>query len=490
MQNDLTTGSVFRNVVSFSLPYLLSYFLQTLYGMADLFIIGQFEGVASTTAVSIGSQVMHMLTVMLVGLAMGATVSIAQAAGGGDKKRTASAIGNTVTLFMLLSLALTALLLALRGGIVSIMSTPEESVQGTLAYLTVCFIGIPFITAYNIIASIFRGLGDSNSPMYFIAVACVVNIALDYYFMGTLHLGPAGAALGTTLSQAVSVLVSLAVILKRRLISVRRADFRPQRAVMGKLLQIGMPVALQDGFIQVSFVIITIIANRRGLTDAAAVGIVEKIIGFLFLIPSSMLSTVSALGAQNIGAGKPGRARLTLRYAAMIACSFGIAVVILTLFIAEPLVEIALIHSPALRLFWIDTALTAPDYSALELSTSRLAAAQAEALVFLGKVGFSVSQEHLNEGSFGQYDGEFLVLDEADRFTGDVIDLPASLCACVRFRGHHAESPAQYRRLMQFIRKEGYTAAGFSREITVIDYGFTTDTEKFVTEIMIPLQKV
>ena len=260
MQNDLTTGSVFRNVVSFSLPYLLSYFLQTLYGMADLFIIGQFEGVASTTAVSIGSQVMHMLTVMLVGLAMGATVSIAQATGGGDKKRTASAIGNTVTLFMLLSLALTALLLALRGGIVSIMSTPEEAVQGTLAYLTVCFIGIPFITAYNIIASIFRGLGDSKSPMYFIAVACVVNIALDYYFMGTLHLGPAGAALGTTLSQAVSVLVSLAVILKRRLISVRRADFRPQRAVMGKLLQIGVPVALQDGFIQVSFVIITIIA--------------------------------------------------------------------------------------------------------------------------------------------------------------------------------------------------------------------------------------
>ena len=490
MQNDLTTGSVFRNVVSFSLPYLLSYFLQTLYGMADLFIIGQFEGVASTTAVSIGSQVMHMLTVMLVGLAMGATVSIAQAAGGGDKKRTASAIGNTVTLFMLLSLALTALLLALRGGIVSIMSTPEEAVQGTLAYLTVCFIGIPFITAYNIIASIFRGLGDSKSPMYFIAVACVVNIALDYYFMGTLHLGPAGAALGTTLSQAVSVLVSLAIILKRRLISVRRADFRPQRAVMGKLLQIGVPVALQDGFIQVSFVIITIIANRRGLTDAAAVGIVEKIIGFLFLIPSSMLSTVSALGAQNIGAGKPERARLTLRYAAMIACSFGIAVVILIQFIAEPLGEITLIHSPALRLFWIDTALTAPDYSALELSTSRLAAAQAEALVFLGKVGFSVSQEHLNEGSFGQYDGEFLVLDEADRFAGDVIDLPASLCACVRFRGHHAESPAQYRRLMQFIREEGYTAARFSREITVIDYGFTTDTEKFVTEIMIPLQKV
>ena len=338
MEKNLTQGSVLKNVVSFSLPYLLSYFLQTLYGMADLFIIGQFEGVASTTAVSIGSQVMHMLTVMLVGLAMGATVSIAQATGRGAKKDASAAIGNTVTLFMSLSVVLLFVLLVLRGSIVSVMSTPEEAVSGTLDYLTICFIGIPFITAYNIIASIFRGLGDSKSPMYFIAVACVVNIALDYYFMGTLRLGPAGAALGTTLSQAVSVVISLAVIRKKQLIAVRRADLHPCRSVMEKLLKIGVPVALQDGFIQVSFVIITIIANRRGLTDAAAVGIVEKIISFLFLIPSSMLSTVSALGAQNIGAGKPERARLTLRYAAMIACAFGAAEVLLIQFIAEPLV--------------------------------------------------------------------------------------------------------------------------------------------------------
>ena len=341
MQNDLTTGSVFRNVVSFSLPYLLSYFLQTLYGMADLFIIGQFEGVASTTAVSIGSQVMHMLTVMLVGLAMGATVSIAQAAGGGDKKRTASAIGNTVTLFMLLSLALTALLLALRGGIVSIMSTPEEAVQGTLAYLTVCFIGIPFITAYNIIASVFRGLGDSKRPMYFIAVACAVNIALDYLFIGALHMGPAGAALGTTLAQAVSVAVSLAGMRGARGgMALTRDDFRPQRAVMGRILRIGVPIALQDGLIQIAFLFITVIANRRGLTDAAAVGIVEKIISFLFLVPSSMLSTVSALGAQCIGAGKPRRALQTLWYAIAVAFGFGVLISVVIQFVAEPVVAL------------------------------------------------------------------------------------------------------------------------------------------------------
>lgn len=323
------------------MPYLLSYLLQTLYGMADLFIIGQFEGVASTTAVSIGSQVMHMLTVMIVGLAMGSTVSIGQSVGANDKKSAATNIGNTVTLFMLLSLILTVILLVLVKPIVSIMSTPTEAIPGTIDYLTICFIGIPFITAYNIISSIFRGMGDSKSPMYFIAVACAANIGLDYLFMGPLHMGPAGAALGTTLSQAISVITSLAVIFRRKSgISVTKNDFRPQHTVMGKILKIGFPIALQDGLIQISFIVITIIANRRGLNDAAAVGIVEKVMSFLFLIPSSMLSTVSALGAQNIGAGKAERAKLTLRYAALIAVCFGTVTAITIQFIAEPVVAL------------------------------------------------------------------------------------------------------------------------------------------------------
>lgn len=340
MEKNLTTGSVFKNVILFSLPYLLSYFLQTLYGLADLFIIGQFDTVASTTAVSIGSQVMHMLTVMIVGLAMGTTVSIGQAVGGGDRKRAAQDVGNTVTLFLALSILLMGVLLVLVDPIVAVMSTPEEAVSGTADYLTICFIGIPFITAYNIISSIFRGMGDSKSPMYFIAVACAANIVLDYLFMGALGMGPAGAALGTTLSQAISVAVSLVVILKRRSLPLQKEDFRPLRPVMGKILSIGVPIAMQDGLIQIAFIIITIIANRRGLNDAAAVGIVEKIISFLFLVPSSMLSTVSALGAQNIGAKKPERALLTLRYAIAIAAGFGLLISIVIQFTAEPIVSL------------------------------------------------------------------------------------------------------------------------------------------------------
>ena len=283
MEKNLTTGSVFGNIVRFSLPYLLSYFLQTLYGMADLFIIGQYEGVASTTAVSIGSQVMHMLTVMIVGLAMGATVTIGQAVGARDRRGAAGYIGNTTTLFLALSVVVTGVLLALARPIAAVMSTPAEAVPGTVAYLRICFLGVPLITAYNIIASIFRGLGDSKRPMYFIAIACAANIALDYLFMGALHMGPAGAALGTTLAQAVSVAVSLVVIRRERDgIALTRGDLRPRRAVMGRILRIGVPVALQTlwhaiavafGFGVLISVVIQFVAEPVvGLfTDSAAV---------------------------------------------------------------------------------------------------------------------------------------------------------------------------------------------------------------------------
>ncbi len=351
MEKNLTTGSVFKSVLSFSLPYLLSYFLQTLYGMADLFIIGQFNGVASTTAVSIGSQAMHMLTVIIVGLAMGSTILIGQAVGGGKQKEASRAIGNTVTLFFALSVLLMAILLLAVKPVTAALSTPAEAAGDTVSYLTVCFLGIPFITAYNIISSVFRGMGDSKSPMYFIAAACAANIALDYLFIGIFGLGAAGAALGTTLSQTFSVAVSFLYIRKQKTgIALTAKDFRPCKKTMKELFRIGFPVALQDGLIQISFMVITIIANRRGLNDAAAVGIVEKLIGILFLVPSSMLSTVSALGAQNIGAGKHDRAASVLRYASAIAILWGIAAVAVMQISAEPFIGLFTAHDKVLLL--------------------------------------------------------------------------------------------------------------------------------------------
>lgn len=182
-RTDLTQGSIWGNITTFLLPYILAYFLQILYGLADLFVIGRYCGVESTTAVSNGAQVMYFVTCVVIGLAMGTTVNTAHAIGAKDQRRASRVIGNTATMFFTLSILLAVVLLCCRDGIVRLMDTPPEAVEGTRDYLMVCFIGIPFIMAYNVIASIFRGLGDSKSPMYFVAVACVVNILLDFFFI-------------------------------------------------------------------------------------------------------------------------------------------------------------------------------------------------------------------------------------------------------------------------------------------------------------------
>ena len=333
---DLTQGSILGNIMTFSLPYMLAYFLQILYGLADLYVIGQYCDVDSTTAVSNGAQVMYMVTVVLIGLAMGTNVLTARAVGAKDNAMARSVVGNTMTMFAVIAVVLMVVLMCLRGWIVGVMDTPAEAVGGMLHYLTVCFVGIPFIIAYNIIASIFRGLGDSRSPMYFVTVACVVNIALDYLFIGFFGLGAMGAALGTTLSQMTSVLFAIVAIRRHRgVIDVSLADLRPRKDVIKRILNIGMPIAMQDGFIQISFLVITVIANHRGLIDAAAVGIVEKFIGLVFIVPSAMLSTVSAISSQNIGAGNMARAERTMRTAMTITTCYGLVCAVVLQFVPQ-----------------------------------------------------------------------------------------------------------------------------------------------------------
>ena len=329
MENNATSGNLLKHIAFFAIPYLLSYFLQTLYGMADLFIVGQFNAVDGITAVSNGSQVMHMLTAILVGLAMGVTVSISHAVGAKKHKLVEKTIGNTITLFACISIVSTLLLLIFVKPLVVLLNVPQEAMTGTVQYLVICFIGIPFITAYNIISSIYRGLGDSKSPMYIIAIACLLNIILDYIFIGLFHMGPIGAALGTTVSQSVSVIIAL-ISMKYRTSDIHiKEDINLQSQVFKHILKVGFPVAIQDGCIQVAFIIITIIANSRGLNDAAAVGIVEKIVTAIFIIPSTMLATVSALSAQNIGAKDYGRARTVLKYAVIITTLYGIIVALI-----------------------------------------------------------------------------------------------------------------------------------------------------------------
>ena len=324
VQNTLTEDSVLRSLFRFSVPFLISSFLQTFYGLADLFITGQFNGAASITAVSIGSQLMHMLTVMIVGLAMGTTVLIGHSVGAGKPSETARGIGNTITLFAGCAAVSTVLLLFLSDGILALLATPPEAVSEAKAYVTVCFAGIPFITAYNVISSIYRGLGDTKTPLKFVAVAGVINIILDWILIGPFSMGAAGAAIATVISQAISVVLA-AFSLRQMPPEIRfgASDLPPDPNVFPELLRVGVPIMMQEGFIQISFLVITAIGNLRGVNAAAGIGIVEKLISFLFLVPSSMLSSVAALCSMNAGAGKHDRSKEVLRCGIRISVTYG-----------------------------------------------------------------------------------------------------------------------------------------------------------------------
>lgn len=338
-KNDLTQGSVGKNLIMFAMPYLLSSFMQTFYGMADLFVVGLYNGSETTTAVSIGSQVMHMLTVIIIGFVLGTTVHIGQCIGAKDGKKASGTVGTSAVFFAVFAVGLTVVLLLCTGPIVHVMLTPEEAVAETRTYLAICFAGIPLIVAYNVISGIFRGSGDSRRPMYFVAAACVTNIALDFVFIGVCGLGAAGAALGTVCGQAVSVAAALAAIRRQDLgFVVRREDFRIDREIVSKILKVGTPVAMQDGLIQIAFILITVIANSRGLIASAAVGIVEKLIGFLFLVPSAFLSAISTITAQNMGADKPERARRALYYSLLITVCWGLFCALYNQFLPHTLV--------------------------------------------------------------------------------------------------------------------------------------------------------
>ncbi len=341
IQINLTEGPLFKKMMAFAIPYLAACFLQTFYGMADLFITGCFNGAVPVTAVSIGSQVMHMLTVMMVGLVMGSTISIGHALGAKKQKEISLYVGNTLFLFSVVAIVATAVLLYATDGIIAILSTPIEAVEETRKYLLLCFAGLPFIVAYNVIAGIFRGLGDTKHPMYFVACAGLINIVLDYILIGPYGMGTAGAAIATVLSEAISVLLAGIYLYRAPLgFTLSRKDMVPDWYALRQLLHIGLPISFQDGLIQISFLIITIIANSRGVEVAAAVGIVEKVIGFLFLVPSAMLSTVAATAAQNAGAGLHERGRRGMYYAMAVCSGFGLCCITFVQWEAEWVVSL------------------------------------------------------------------------------------------------------------------------------------------------------
>ena len=363
----LTEGSIPRALAAFAAPFLLASFLQALYGAVDLFVVGQYSGSAAVSAVAIGSQIMQTITGIILGISTGGTVLIARCIGEENPKGAAGAVGTMTVLFVLLAAVLTPLMALLTGQAIALMETPAEAVAPTTAYLFTCACGIPFIIGYNAVSGIFRGIGDTVTPLLFITIACVVNIGGDFLLVGGLSMGALGAALATVLAQAVSFLAFLFYMRRKGLpFPFHRADIHLDRGAAAAILKVGLPLAVQDALVNVSFLVITAIINTLGLVASAAVGVVEKLIVFAFLPATSCASAVATLTAQNLGAGKPERARRAMWCGAGSAFVFGLLVCIFVQFSPDTLTgifsrdpDVIASASEYLRSYSLDCMLTA-----------------------------------------------------------------------------------------------------------------------------------
>lgn len=364
--NDFTQGDIFLPLLRFSLPILAALILQTAYGAVDLWMVGRFATAADVSAVSTGSQLMHTITCVVTGLTMGTTVMLGQTLGQGKGEEAGSIIGSSIALFSLIAALLTAFTILGAGWLARITQVPEEAISPSLSYIRMCGAGLCFITAYNVFGSIFRGMGDSKTPLMTVAIACAVNVAGDYLLVAVLGLGALGAAIATVCAQGVSVAVSLLVVSRRGLgFPFSPRDIRFHRVKVGRILRLGTPVALQDGLVSISFLVILSIVNSLGLVASAGVGVAEKLCGFIMLVPSAFSQSVTTFVAQNVGAGRLDRARKCLGQGILASLCFGVVIGYLSFFHSSVLAGLfngdpAIVSAAAdyLRAYAIDVLMT------------------------------------------------------------------------------------------------------------------------------------
>lgn len=325
--NSFLEGPIFGALIRFAVPVLGALILQAAYGAVDLMVVGWFGDAASISAVGTGSGFMQMVTFIITSLAMGSTVVIGQHIGEQKPEEAGNTVGTTILLFVGIGVVMTVVLELFAGKIVGILQVPAESVDKTILYLRICSAGILVIIAYNVISGVLRGVGNANLPFLFVGIACVVNIIGDLFLVGVCRLDVAGAALATVLAQLVSVVLSAAIIRRQKLpISFSFAQCRIYARELKLVLRVGVPIAIQETMVQISFLVVNTIVNQMGLMPSAGYGIAQKIISFIMLVPSSVMQSVSAFVAQNIGAGQKERAWKGFLTAMGTGCAVGVVI--------------------------------------------------------------------------------------------------------------------------------------------------------------------
>ena len=323
---DFTQGSILKKLFWFMVPILGALILQAAYGAVDLLVVGRFGSTSGLSAVSTGSQILNLVTFVVTQLAMGITVLIARYLGEKKPEQIAPVLGGGVLVFALISVALCIVLVGFARPIAVLMQAPAESLDLTVSYVRICGCGIFFIVAYNLLSAIFRGLGDSRSPLIFVLVACIVNIFGDLLLVAVFRMDAAGAALATVFAQAVSVVCAVVILLKKQLpFAIRKTDFR-FNAQCRKFLQIGLPLALQECLTQISFLALCAFVNRLGLEASSGYGVASKIVNFAMLVPSALMQSMASFVSQNVGAGNQKRAKQSMFTGIGVGLVFGCAV--------------------------------------------------------------------------------------------------------------------------------------------------------------------
>ena len=329
---DFTQGSILKKLVFFMLPVLGALILQAAYGAVDLLVVGRFGSTSGLSAVSTGSQVLNLVTFVVIQFAMGITVLIARYLGEKKPQQIGAVIGGAVVVFALISIGLFIIMVCFARPISVLMQAPAEAVDLTSQYVRICGSGIFFIVAYNLMSAIFRGLGDSKSPLLFVLVACIVNVIGDLFFVAELHKDAAGAAVATVMAQALSVVFAVILLLKKELpFAIKKSDFRfnPQ---CKKFLKIGLPLALQECLTQLSFLALCAFVNRLGLEASSGYGVACKIVNFAMLVPSALMQSMASFVSQNVGAGKTKRAKKSMVTGIGVGLAVGCVVFLLVMF--------------------------------------------------------------------------------------------------------------------------------------------------------------
>ncbi len=332
-KHSLTEGNILKSLLTFAVPVFFSLLLQALYGGADLLIVGRFADTVDVSGVATGSMLLSTVTNIITGLSMGITVAVGEKIGLKKEREAGAAIGAGIWLFAVVSVCLTALLALGAPVFAGLLHAPEAAFIQTVRYIRICGAGAVFIVSYNVLGAIFRGIGDSKTPLFTVVIACIINIVGDLLLVAGLHMGAAGAAVATVLAQAVSVVISLCLIRRRKLpFTFQKEDIRFEQRIIAKELKLGIPVGVQEFLVGTSFLVIQTVVNSFGVTASAGVGVAEKVCVFIMLVPSAYMQSMSAFVAQNMGAGNPKRADKALICGVSTAFCVGLLMCGLTFF--------------------------------------------------------------------------------------------------------------------------------------------------------------